>query len=114
MKQTKGVQNKRVSDYGGERMEKRLVCPHCEKPIYINVTLGNAAKKDVPLVEAIKGAISKWAENVDITQKNGTVVVTPKGYLGTEMWHLINSSLSQFETKWVSAGKESRWVIKRG
>lgn len=93
-------------------MEKRLVCPHCDKPLYINVTLGNAAKKDVPLIDAIKGVISKWVENVDIVQKNGTVVVTPKGYLGTEMWHLINSSLSQFETEWVSSGKESHWVIK--
>jgi len=94
-------------------MEKRLLCPHCGKPIEVVIAKTKSTPEaKIPLIDQIKGALGERMENVDVAEKNGTVTVTPKGFLGRDLWQRINDALKEFEPEWVSAGKESKWVVK--
>lgn len=69
-------------------------------------------KKQPASIEDVKEVLDDWIKDIDITEENGSLVVMPKGFLGKEIWYKINNALKPFDTEWVSAGKESRWVIK--
>jgi len=96
-------------------MEEKLTsieCPHCGNPITIQV-IKTEPKVDEPLtIDAVKSAISKWADCVDVVEQDNAIVITPKGYLGRDVWQEINDALKPFEAEWISAKKESRWIIK--
>jgi len=96
-------------------MEKRMTsleCPHCGNPIAIQVIKLESRTEQTVTIDTVKSAINKWADCVDMIEQNNTVVVTPKGYLGKEVWQQINDALKPFNPEWISAKKESRWMIK--
>jgi len=84
-----------------------LRCPSCGQPIILQ-----ASKAEQTLLDKIKNAINNWIEDVEITEENGSLVIVPKGYLGKGLWYEINEALKTFDAEWVSAGRESRWIIK--
>ena len=96
-------------------MEKRmsnLECPHCGNPIAIQVIKPESKTEQTVTVDTVRSAISEWDDCVDIVEQDNAVVVTPKGYLGKEVWQQINDALKPFNPEWISAKKESRWVIQ--
>jgi hypothetical protein len=90
---------------------KTLQCPYCKKPL--EVEIAKTESNRMTLLEKVKHALTKSLNSVDITETNGIVVVTPRGFLGREVWQQINETLKQFNPEWVSEGKESRWIIKQ-
>jgi len=94
----------------------RIECPHCGNQIAIQVI------KPEPKVETktettvtindISLALNEWADCIDIVEQDNAIVITPKGYLGKDVWAEINNSLKPFNAEWISAKKESRWMIK--
>ena len=97
-----------------EEKLSRIECPHCGKPIDLQATKvePETVEKSAPLIDMVKSTTRKWSKEVDVVEQNGMVIVTPKAYLGKDLWQQINDSLKPFEPEWVSAGKESRWVIR--
>lgn len=96
-----------------EEKSSIIQCPHCSKPITLQVTKTESKKtKRVPLIEMVQSTTKKWSNDVDVIEEEKGVVVIPKGYLGKDVWFQINESLKPFDPEWVSAGKESRWVIR--
>lgn len=91
--------------------EKTLQCPYCKKPL--EVEIAKTEPERMTLLEQIKHALTKSLNSVDITETNGIVVVTPRGFLGREVWQQINENMKQFNPEWVSEGKESRWIVKQ-
>ena len=85
-----------------------LSCPSCGQPI----SLQFSKVTEQPLIDKVKDTINDWMEDVDITEENDTVVVMPKGFLGKDVWYEINDALKSLDAEWVSAEKESRWIIK--
>lgn len=86
-----------------------LSCPNCGEPISLQVV---KPIEQSSLIDKVKDTIDDWIEDIDITEENGSVVVMPKGFLGKETWYEINEALKPLDAEWVSAGKESRWVIR--
>ena len=84
-----------------------LSCPNCGESISLRVL----KVEEQSVGDKVKDTIDDWIEDVDITEENGSVVVMPKGFLGKETWFEINEALKPLDAEWVSAGKESRWVI---
>lgn len=87
-----------------------LSCPNCGEPIALQIS--KVAKQPASGQE-VKRVLDEWIDDVDMTEEDGSIVVTPKGYLGKEIWHQINNALKTFDTEWESAGKESRWVVQK-
>jgi DNA-directed RNA polymerase subunit RPC12/RpoP len=88
----------------------KIECPHCGNQILFNVI--KPELKEKVSIDAIKVAIDKWADCVDVVEHDNTIVITPKAYLGRDVWQEINDALKPFNPEWISAKKESRWVIK--
>lgn len=86
-----------------------LRCPNCGELIELTI---RKAPIQPASIENVKGALSEWIDQVDVTESDDSIVVTPKGYLGKKLWHQVNNALKPFDTEWISAGKESRWIIK--
>ena len=86
-----------------------MECPSCGAPISLQIS---KVKKQSSVIAEVKKTIDDWIEDVDITEENGSVIVIPKGFLGKDVWYEINDALKSFDPEWVSAGKESRWIIK--
>jgi hypothetical protein len=81
-------------------------CPYCGKRI------GLTKLETKRTAEQVKVAISNWSEDLDVVKEEDFIAVIPKNYLGTEVWQEINNALKPFNPEWISAKKESRWVIK--
>lgn len=86
-----------------------LRCPNCGEAVEIKI---GRVTKQLASIEEVKAALDEWIDQVDIAESGDSITVTPKGYLGKEPWYQINNALKQFDAEWVSAGKESKWVIK--
>ncbi len=87
-----------------------LRCPSCGEQIALQVS---RVPKQPASIENVKGALDEWIEDVDVTEEDDSIVVMPKAFLGKELWFQVNNALKTFDTEWVSAGKESRWVIRK-
>lgn len=87
-----------------------LSCPNCGEPIALQIS--KLAKQPASTQE-VKDVIGEWVGNVEVTEEHDSIVVMPKGFLGKELWYQINNALKVFDTEWVSAAKESRWVIRK-
>ena len=86
-----------------------LRCPNCGELIELTI---RKAPIQPASIENVKGALSEWIDQVDVTESDDSIVVTPKGYLGKKLWYQVNNALKPFDTEWISAGKEGRWIIK--
>lgn len=86
-----------------------LTCPNCGGAIELQI---RKVMRQNASIEDVKNRLEEWIEQVDVTESDDSILVTPKGYLGKELWYQINNALRQLYAEWVSAGKESRWVIK--
>jgi len=98
-------------------MEEKLTifkCPHCGKQIGV-CTVSYVTKIDAAvqtqLIDHVREALSKWVDDLDVIENEQTITVTPKGFLRKDVWYEINDALKVFDAEWISAGKESRWVI---
>lgn len=89
----------------------RLSCPNCGEPINLQVL---KVTEQSSLIDRVKDIIEDWIEDVDITEENGSVIVTPKSFLGKDVWYEINDALSSLDAEYLSAGKESRWIVRSG
>lgn len=87
-----------------------LSCPNCGEPIALQA---NKVTKKTASIKEVKETLSEWIDNVDVIEEDDCIVVMPKAYLGKELWYKINEALKPFDVEYVSAGKESRWEIRR-
>jgi hypothetical protein len=88
-----------------------LRCPNCGEPISLQIS---KVIEQCSLIDEVKKTIDDWIEDVDITEEKGSVIVMPKGFLGKDIWYEINDALNSLDAEWVSAGKESRWIVREG
>jgi len=95
-----------------EEKLSRIECPHCGNQIAIQVIQPKSEAKESVSLNAVKSSINKWADCVDVVEHNDAILITPKGYLGKDIWQEINDALKPFNAEWISAKKESRWVIQ--
>jgi hypothetical protein len=86
-----------------------LRCPNCGEPI--ELAIRKSHRKPIS-VDDVKEAIKEWINQVDVSQSDGSIVINPKEFLGKKLWQKINIALQEFNAEWISAGKESRWMIK--
>lgn len=86
-----------------------MSCPSCGDPISLQVS---KVAEQSSLIAKVKETIDEWVEDVDITEEDSSVVVVPKSFLEKDVWYKINDALKSLNGEWVSAGKESRWIIK--
>jgi hypothetical protein len=91
--------------------EKTLNCPYCGKPLEIAIAKTRSLTDTRTLIDQLKRILGKTLNNLDVVEENEAVIITPKGFLGRELWQQINDALKPFGPEWISAKKESRWVI---
>jgi uncharacterized Zn finger protein len=84
-------------------------CPNCGEIIELAVI---KVPKLSASIEGVEEAIKEWIDQVDVTRSDDSIVITPKEFLGKKLWYQINNALEKFGAEWVSAGKESRWIIE--
>jgi len=86
-----------------------IVCPYCGKTVYFRV-------EKATLREEVVSALGSLNELVDISEPtpDGTLTVKPKGFLGKEKFTEIARALERFGVNYVSAGRESHWIIGTG
>lgn len=82
-----------------------ITCPYCGKTIYIET-------KKATLKEKIVGALGILNELVDVTKSGGTFIIKPKGFLGKDKFAEIARVLREFDASYVSAGRDSHWVVE--
>ena len=110
-----------------ERDDSKVIwvnCPHCGSKIgiFLAVEEGEVAEERV---EAPREALSAeervrrflQEEGVDmslikIEEEETQIVISPMGYIG-DPWGEINDKIRQMGGEWISAGRESRWIIKK-
>jgi len=102
-----GIKSKEVKIMGENF--SMLRCPNCGEAIEIRISKSNRKSASI---EEVKDVLQEWIDRVDITESEDSIVVTPNSYLGKGLWYEINEALKTFDAEWVSAGKESRWIIK--
>jgi len=86
-----------------------LRCPYCGKPIQVSL----ARVKENKSMEGIKAKLKPWLEGLKISEDENAITIVPKNYLGRKVWQSINDALKPFRPEWVSAGKQSKWVIRK-
>ena len=64
-------------------------------------------------VESIKRDLSTYLKDLDISEDDEKVVVTPKRYLGRKKFVSISSLVEEVGGTYVSAGKRSRFLIEK-
>jgi hypothetical protein len=64
-------------------------------------------------VESIKRDLSTYLKDLDISEDDEKVVVTPKRYLGHKKFVSISSLVEEIGGTYVSAGKKSRFLIEK-
>jgi hypothetical protein len=64
-------------------------------------------------VESIKCDLSTYLKDLDISEDDEKVVVTPKRYLGHKKFVSISSLMEEIGGTYVSAGKRSRFLIEK-
>ena len=92
----------------------RIECPHCGNQIAIQVTKPEAKAEPTVTINDIRSALNEWVDCIDIVEQDSGIVITPKGYLGKDVWQEINDALKPFNAEWISAKKESRWMVRLG
>ena len=60
----------------------------------------------------LKDALGEDYEKLDVkfNDKGEILEIKPKGWLGKEKWSEINSKIEKLGYKWLSRGKESKWI----
>jgi hypothetical protein len=88
----------------------RVKCPNCSETIELTI---RGVLKTLSSTVDVKEAMEEFVDHVDITESDDSIVITPRGFLEKKLWYQINNSLEKLGAEWVSAGKESRWVIRK-
>lgn len=102
-----------------------VTCPECGSKIGIFLTPTIVPPEVEKPAEKIKTIVLKLeefrerlvSEEVDLSllrvmEDEDKFIISPSGYLG-EPWRPINDTIRSMGGQWISAGKESRWEIKK-
>ena len=88
--------------------------------ITITVKPSTAPPKEVPIqirpritVESVKTKLTEHLKELDIIEEAEGIVVRPKGFLGRDRFASIATLIEEIGGKYISAGKESRFLISR-
>jgi uncharacterized Zn finger protein len=84
-------------------------CPSCGESIELTIRKVST-KLSVAIVEE---AIKEWVDQVEIIESDDCISVVPKEFLGKQLWYQVNNALEKLGAEWISAGKESKWIIKK-
>lgn len=97
-------------------MEKpsEVECPYCGKSIKIVIQRAEERKAKQVTLKEVKTRLKGWNEGLTINEDKGKIGIKPKNYLGRKVWRAINDALKPFNPEWVSEGKESMWIIRKG
>ena len=75
----------------------------------IEITVRPAVKATV---EAVRRELAEHLDDLEITSSEEGIFVKPKGFLGKEKFADIAAKVRSLGGEYISAGKESRFVIK--
>ncbi|UCH03176.1 MAG: hypothetical protein JSV20_05225 [Candidatus Bathyarchaeota archaeon] len=63
------------------------------------------------ILESIESALEEYREDIEIREETDKITVKLKGYLGREKFAAIASIIKGLCGEYISAGKESRFII---
>jgi len=77
----------------------------------VTVVQGHTRNESIVIKAMIDGKVNNWYDFVDVSSKDGLVIVMPKKFLERD-WAPINVALkAEFGDHWIKDGKQSRWEI---
>ena len=83
--------------------------PH---PAHLTVAAEEPAEPHIDtIIEGLRLDLAPYIQDLSITEEEGHIVVTPKGYLGRKKFNPIASIIRQMGGHYVSADKMSRFLI---
>ena len=65
------------------------------------------------VIEGLKLDLYHYIEDLNVTEEQDHIVVTPKGYLGRKKFNSIASIIRQMDGKYVSDGRMSRFLVPK-
>jgi hypothetical protein len=110
------AKNRAISDLigSGEISAEELV--PAEEPT-VEAARPERAERPPASVEEVEYRLSSVAQVEDLIVAESVdqpaFTVTPKKYLGDEAWRTVNQAVGQMGGRWVSAGRDSKWVIPK-
>lgn len=64
-------------------------------------------------IESVRSRLAEYLKVLEIGEEAEGIVVRPKGYLGREKFSLIAAIVEELGGNYISAGKNSRFLISR-
>lgn len=66
-----------------------------------------------PTVESVKARLEEYLEELEVSEEAEGIVVRPKGFLGRDRFASIAAIVEAMGGRYISAGKESRFLIPK-
>ena len=63
--------------------------------------------------DSVRSRLSEYLEELDVSEEPEGIVVKPKGFLGRDKFASIAAIIEEFGGEYISAGKESRFLISK-
>jgi len=65
------------------------------------------------IVESVRSRLAEYLEDINVSEEAEGIVVKPTGYLGRDKFASIAAIVRELGGNYVSAGRESRFVIPK-
>ena len=65
-------------------------------------------------VESVRSKLSEHLEELDVSEEVEDIVIKPKGFLGRDKFASIAAIVEEMGGRYISEGKESRFLIPKG
>jgi len=65
-------------------------------------------------VEAVRSRLAEYLKEISVTEEAEDIVVRPTGYLGRDKFASIAAIVREMGGNYISAGRESRFLIPKG
>lgn len=86
-------------------------CPNCGVELVLRTKDELTEKDKHPSLDRVRVALGPDAKFCEFSQGDGVVTIRPKHYLGKEAFSRISDTLKQFDARYISEGKQSRWEV---
>ena len=78
--------------------------------IVVTVTLAEEVAQRIT-VASVEARLEEHLQELDVREEEEGIIVKPKGFLGREKFAAIAAVIEELGGRYVSAGKESRFLI---
>ena len=64
-------------------------------------------------IESVRSRLTEYLEELNVTDKTEGIIIMPKGFLGRDRFALIATIVEELGGRYISEGKESRFLIPK-